>query len=387
MTTKLLANQYRSILADPVEGFTVELLDEASLYEWKVFLEGPKDTCYESGVFELRLSFPKDYPMSPPTLKFISDFWHPNVYNDGKVCMSILHPPGEDAMSGELAEERWLPTQSVTTIVLSLMSLLNDPNCSSPANVDASVEWRKNRDSYVNKCRKLAEKANREKPPHIVIPHPDTNEDEHKKIVQKWKEMNTELDYEDFYEHHEESESDDENENEFLESNEEINSENSEEEEQEETEKHKKKKKQEHSAEKNDKGKTPELSLEAAKGESSSKPSSDSALIANSTEITKTDTVTTNPPPATLPPEKSAEPPENAVEKSGPSAIPPPRDAINSPAPVHIPASPSVNNSEEISVDNNNNNNASSSGSETKKQKKGKTKKEKKEKKKKCIVM
>lgn len=228
MTTKLLANQLHSILQDPVEGFTVELADEASLFEWRVYIEGPKDTCYEGGVFQLSLNFPKDYPMSPPVLKFMSDFWHPNVYNDGKVCMSILHPPGDDAMSGELAEERWLPTQSVTTIVLSLMSLLNDPNCSSPANVDASVEWRKNREGYVTKCKKLVEKANKEKPSHVVIPHPDTNEQEHKRVVQKWKEMNKDLDYEDFYEHHDEEDDedeDDDDEDDMVESNGEINSE------------------------------------------------------------------------------------------------------------------------------------------------------------------
>lgn len=61
------------------------------------------------------------------------------VYPDGRVCISILHPPGEDAMSGELPEERWLPTQTVGTVLLSVISMLNDPNTSSPANVDASV--------------------------------------------------------------------------------------------------------------------------------------------------------------------------------------------------------------------------------------------------------
>lgn len=61
------------------------------------------------------------------------------VYKDGKVCISILHPPGHDAMSGELPEERWLPTQTVSTIILSVLSILGDPNLSSPANVDASV--------------------------------------------------------------------------------------------------------------------------------------------------------------------------------------------------------------------------------------------------------
>eukprot|EP01133_Synstelium_polycarpum_P007742 gene7742-9072_t len=154
----------------------------------QVYLEGPRDTYYEGGVFQLLLHFPKDYPMSPPTLRFISDFWHPNVYQkEGRVCISILHPPGEDALSGELPQERWLPTQTVSTIILSVMSILSDPNCSSPANVDASVEWRSNREAYKKRCAKLVEKANKQKPSHIVIPHPDTNPEEHKKSVERLK--------------------------------------------------------------------------------------------------------------------------------------------------------------------------------------------------------
>jgi len=226
MATKLLANQLRALLNEPVEGFTVEA-DETNFFEWKVWIEGPRDTCYEGGVFQLSLKFPKDYPMSPPELKFVSDFWHPNVFANGKVCMSILHPPGEDAMSGELPEERWLPTQSVTTIILSLMSLLNDPNCSSPANIDASVEWRNHRDAFKNRCAKLLEKANRERPLHVVIPHPESDADQHKRRVQKFHEMNKELDYEDFYDNDVGDEDNNESgdENEFLESDndEEIN--------------------------------------------------------------------------------------------------------------------------------------------------------------------
>lgn len=226
MATKLLANQLRSILNDPVEGFTVEA-DETNFFEWKVWIEGPKDTCYAGGVFQLCLKFPKDYPMSPPELRYVSDFWHPNVFANGKVCMSILHPPGEDVMSGELPEERWLPTQSVTTIILSLMSLLNDPNCASPANVDASVEWRNHREAFKNRCHKLVEKANRECPPHVVIPHPESDADQHKRRVQKFHEMNKDLDYDDFYDNDAEAGDDDDNnddddesgdENEFLES-------------------------------------------------------------------------------------------------------------------------------------------------------------------------
>jgi len=196
--TKLLANTLKNVLMDPVEGFTVELTDESNLFEWGVYIEGPKDTLYEGGVFQMNMKFPFDFPMSPPELRFTSDFWHPNVYRDtGLVCISILHPPGEDEMSGESASERWLPTQTVTTILLSVISLLNAPNFSSPANVDASVEWRNDPIAYKKKCQRLIEKANREKPSHIVIPHPDTNKEEREIQIEKMKAANKPVEVED----------------------------------------------------------------------------------------------------------------------------------------------------------------------------------------------
>jgi len=189
----------KKIYAEPVEGFTVELYDENNLFEWKIWIEGPKDTPYEGGVFQLVMTFPSDYPMAPPELKFISSFWHPNVYKDtGIVCISILHPPVEDEMSGELPEERWLPTQTVTTILLSVISILNAPNFSSPANVDASVEWRNYPNSYKSHCKQLVDKSLQEKPSHVVIPHPDTNPEERAKQVEKMKELEKPLDMDDF---------------------------------------------------------------------------------------------------------------------------------------------------------------------------------------------
>jgi len=59
------------------------------------------------------------------------------LFRNGEVCISILHPPTEDPQSGEHPSERWNPTQNVRTILMSIISLLNEPNCSSPANVDA----------------------------------------------------------------------------------------------------------------------------------------------------------------------------------------------------------------------------------------------------------
>jgi len=195
---KLLQNQFKKIQSEPVEGIFVELTNE-NLHEWKVYIEGPKDTFYEGGNFQLSMKFPNDYPMSPPVVTFLSSFWHPNVYPDGKVCISILHPPGHDEMSGELPGERWLPTQTVTTILLSIISLLSAPNTASPANVDASVEWRKDNAGYRKRIAGLIEKANNDLPSHVKIPHPDTDPTERQRLVEKMKLLDRPMDLDDYY--------------------------------------------------------------------------------------------------------------------------------------------------------------------------------------------
>lgn len=71
--------------------------------------------------------------------------WHPNsnlysVYLDGRVCISILHPPGTDEFNTlETADERWRPILGIEAIFHSVVSMLNDPNIDSPANIDAAV--------------------------------------------------------------------------------------------------------------------------------------------------------------------------------------------------------------------------------------------------------
>merc|ERR1719440_1124220 len=85
------------------------------------------------------MTFPNDYPNNPPKLRFLSEFWHPNVYEDGRVCISILHAPGEDQWGYESASERWLPIHTVESILISVLSMISSPNIESPANIDAGV--------------------------------------------------------------------------------------------------------------------------------------------------------------------------------------------------------------------------------------------------------
>lgn len=75
------------------------------------------------------------------------------VYPNGVVCISILHPPGDDPNHYETASERWSPIQSVEKILISVMSMIAEPNDESPANVDAARMWRERRKEYEARVR------------------------------------------------------------------------------------------------------------------------------------------------------------------------------------------------------------------------------------------
>ncbi|WVZ68241.1 hypothetical protein U9M48_017202 [Paspalum notatum var. saurae] len=179
----LLQKQLRDLAKHPVDGFSAGLVDDSNVFEWQVTIIGPPDTLYDGGYFNAIMSFPQNYPNSPPSVRFTSEMWHPNVYPDGRVCISILHPPGEDPNGYELASERWTPVHTVgfcipriqcynfspysfcsaignvESIVLSIISMLSSPNDESPANIEAAKEWREKREDFKKKVRRIVRKS------------------------------------------------------------------------------------------------------------------------------------------------------------------------------------------------------------------------------------
>ncbi|KAF6990488.1 hypothetical protein CFC21_007674 [Triticum aestivum] len=144
---------------NPVDGFSAGLVDDGNVFEWQVTIIGPPETLYDGGYFNAVMTFPQDYPNSPPSVRFTSEMWHPNVYPDGRVCISILHPPGDDPNGYELASERWTPVHTVESIVLSIISMLSSPNDESPANIEAAKDWREKRAEFKKKVRSLVRKS------------------------------------------------------------------------------------------------------------------------------------------------------------------------------------------------------------------------------------
>jgi ubiquitin-conjugating enzyme E2 G1 len=157
MAIKRLQSELKQYLNDPNIYYSISP-SEKNFLKWNILLFGPLDTVFENGIFNCTLEFPKQYPNKPPEFKFNDIIFHPNIFEDGKVCMSILHE-GLDEFGYEQINERWNPSHSVNSILMSLLSILSEPNFDSPANVNASKLWKENFNEYKKIIYKIIAKS------------------------------------------------------------------------------------------------------------------------------------------------------------------------------------------------------------------------------------
>uniref|UniRef100_A0AAQ5XKH3 UBC core domain-containing protein n=1 Tax=Amphiprion ocellaris TaxID=80972 RepID=A0AAQ5XKH3_AMPOC len=80
---------------------------ENNIMVWNAVIFGPEGTPFEDGTFKLIVEFTEEYPNKPPTVRFVSKMFHPNVYADGSICLDIL-------------QNRWSPTYDVSSILTSI---------------------------------------------------------------------------------------------------------------------------------------------------------------------------------------------------------------------------------------------------------------------------
>uniref|UniRef100_A0A915NF60 Ubiquitin-conjugating enzyme E2 G2 n=3 Tax=Meloidogyne TaxID=189290 RepID=A0A915NF60_MELJA len=153
-----LMTEYRQLVQNPTEGIVAGPKDEENFFEWHCLIAGPEGTCFEHGLFPAKLTFSEDYPLSPPKMQFLCDIFHPNIYPDGRVCirLSVRNFFYKDDPTGyETSAERWSPVQSVEKILISVVSMLAEPNDESAANVNAAKMWREDREQFELTANKL----------------------------------------------------------------------------------------------------------------------------------------------------------------------------------------------------------------------------------------
>lgn len=78
VASKRLFHEYKNLTNDPPEGITAGPVSEDDLFVWEALIQGPEGTPFEGGIFPAELKFPKDYPLAPPSMKFVCEMWHPN---------------------------------------------------------------------------------------------------------------------------------------------------------------------------------------------------------------------------------------------------------------------------------------------------------------------
>lgn len=111
-------------------------LIEDDIFHWQATIIGPEDTPYHGGVFELRIDFPQDYPFKPPNVIFMTKIYHCNINTNGNICLDIL-------------KEQWSPALTISKVLLSICSLMNDQNPNDPLTPDAADMYINDREQFV----------------------------------------------------------------------------------------------------------------------------------------------------------------------------------------------------------------------------------------------
>jgi ubiquitin-conjugating enzyme E2 D/E len=124
------------------EGITL-VPNESNIQYFHGTIIGPLGTPYAGLKYELEVKIGTDYPMKPPNVKFINQkIYHPNVNTSGNICLDIL-------------KTEWAPTLSLAKVMLSICSLLNEPNPASPLNSVAAYEWVNNKPKFQEEVHRL----------------------------------------------------------------------------------------------------------------------------------------------------------------------------------------------------------------------------------------
>lgn len=140
-----LMRDFKRLQEDPPTGVS-GAPSENNIMLWNAVIFGPVGTPFEDGTFKLLIEFSEEYPNKPPTVRFVSRMFHPNVYADGSICLDIL-------------QNRWSPTYDVSSILTSIQSLLDEPNPNSPANSQAAQLYQENKREYEKRVTAIVEQS------------------------------------------------------------------------------------------------------------------------------------------------------------------------------------------------------------------------------------
>ena len=118
MALKRIQKEIIELENDPLSNCSAGPIND-DLFHWNATITGPSDSPYCGGIFFLNIQFPPDYPFKPPKINFETKIYHCNINCNGAICLDIL-------------KDNWSPALTLSKVLLSISSLLTDPNPNDP---------------------------------------------------------------------------------------------------------------------------------------------------------------------------------------------------------------------------------------------------------------
>jgi len=134
MALRRIQKELEDVQKDPPAGCSAGPVKD-DLYNWEGVIFGPSDSPYAGGVFRLNIRFPTDYPFKQPHVQFITKIYHPNINSAGGICLDIL-------------KNNWSPALTISKVLLSILSLLTDPNPNDPLVPEIASLYKTDKVSY-----------------------------------------------------------------------------------------------------------------------------------------------------------------------------------------------------------------------------------------------
>jgi ubiquitin-conjugating enzyme E2 D/E len=113
------------------KGISAQIVGD-DFFKWQATINGDEASPYKGGVFFLAVEFPKNYPFSPPKIKFDTKIYHCNVNEKGEICLEEL-------------KEKWSPGLTISRILDIISGLMKVPNIDNPVNAEIASEYKTNK--------------------------------------------------------------------------------------------------------------------------------------------------------------------------------------------------------------------------------------------------
>uniref|UniRef100_A0A8R7PUK7 E2 ubiquitin-conjugating enzyme n=1 Tax=Triticum urartu TaxID=4572 RepID=A0A8R7PUK7_TRIUA len=163
MASKRILKELKDLQKDPPTSCSAGPSGE-DMFHWQATIMGPPDSPYAGGVFLVNIHFPPDYPFKPPKVSFKTKVFHPNINSNGSICLDILKEQWSPALTiSKVFLQQFSPLHlllicCIYIVLLSICSLLTDPNPDDPLVPEIAHMYKTDRSKYETTARSWTQK-------------------------------------------------------------------------------------------------------------------------------------------------------------------------------------------------------------------------------------